>query len=330
MTTPARTSRFLEQVEDSSQLAMGAKIQVWGGPETGKSHDAYENLPRPLIVVDSDVSAGLFNDDRFEGFKRLGPDKIPDLQTLVAFLDEFTSDPRWYRSYRSLLIDSLTQFVDPKVAELGNDNSSAAPAARVDELQGASRSRAIAEQGRAQADWARIAKELTRLIRKVSALGVHIYVVAEERTKFIGNRPGDGEDGAKSSLSPKKFTHAFDLIVQKTSRSEVVVRKSRYRGWTTDQKLESYDASRDLAPVLGGTAPRSAGLEDFDPSTTAHEELMELLKALGSDARGGRIPLAKMREYLAVARDNALAEGDVRKLVNEVKRTFGSGATRAA
>src|SRR5206468_3713423 len=134
---------------------------------TGKSHDAYENLPRPLIVVDSDVSAALFNDDRFEGFKRLGPDKVPDLETLVAFLDEFTSDVRWYRSYKSLLIDSLTQFVDPKVAELGIDNSSAAPAANLDELQGAPRSRALAEQGRAQADWARIAKELTRLIRKV-------------------------------------------------------------------------------------------------------------------------------------------------------------------
>ena len=88
---PLRTS-FLDQVEDSTQLAMGAKIQVWGGPETGKSHDAYENLPRPLIVVDSDVSAGLFNDDRFEGFKRLGPDKIPDLETLLAEDSTFYGD----------------------------------------------------------------------------------------------------------------------------------------------------------------------------------------------------------------------------------------------
>ena len=163
----------------------------------------------------------------------------------------------------------------------------------------------------------------------MSALGVHIYVVAEERTKFVGNRPGDGEDGAKSSLSPKKFTHAFDLIVQKTSKSEVVVRKTRYRGWTKDQKLESYSAARDLAPVLGGTAPRSAGLEDFDPSTTAHEELMELLKTLGSDARGGKIPLAKMREYLAIAKNNDTADAEVRKTVNEVKRIY-AGASRAA
>ena len=59
MTQPARTPRFLDEVEDSASLAMGAKVQVWGGPETGKSHDAYENLPRPLIVLDSDVSAGL-------------------------------------------------------------------------------------------------------------------------------------------------------------------------------------------------------------------------------------------------------------------------------
>ena len=329
-TAPRPTARFLDRVEDSAQITTGAKVQVWGGPETGKSHDAYENLPRPLLVVDSDVSAGLFADDRFEGFKRLGPDTVPDLETLVAFLEEFTSDARWYKSYKSLLIDSLTQFVDPKVAELGIDNSSAAPAANVDELQGASRSRAIAEQGRAQADWARIAKELTRLIRKVSALGVHVYVVAEERTKFIGNRPGDGEDGAKSSLSPKKFTHAFDLIVQKTSRSEVVVRKTRYRAWSKDQKLSEWSAARDLAPVFGGAVQKSAGLDDFDPATTAHEELMDLLKTLGSDARGGKIPLAKMREYLAVAKNNDLAESDVQKVLNAVRRAFGDPATRAA
>jgi len=332
MTAPnrdARPPRFLDQVEDSSQLAMGAKIQVWGGPETGKSHDAYENLPRPLIVVDSDVSAGLFNDDRFEGFKRLGPDKIPDLETLVAFLDEFTSDPRWYKSYRSVLIDSLTQFVDPKVAELGIDNSSASATAQVEELQGGARSRALAEQGRAQADWARIAKELTRLIRKVSALGVNIYVVAEERTRFVGNRPGDGEEGSKSSLSPKKFTHAFDLILQKSTKGDVVVRKTRYRKFAKDQKLSGYRAARDLAPILTGAEQKTAGLDDFDPATTAHEELMDLLKALGSDVKGGKIPFARMREYLALAKNNDAAESEIRKVLNELKRTYGS-AERAA
>ena len=327
---PATTGRFLDQVEDSTQITHGAKVQVWGGPETGKSHDAYENLPRPLIVVDSDVSSALFTDDRFEGFKRLGPDKVPDLETLIAFLDEFTSDPRWYTSYRSLLIDSLTQFVDPKVAQLGIDNSSAAPTANVEELHGGARSRAIAEQGRAQADWARIAKELTRLVRRVSALGVNVYVVAEERTKFVGNRPGEGEEGAKSSLSPKKFTHAFDLILQKSARGEVVVRKTRYRKWAKDQRLSGFDARRDLAPILLGTEQKAVGLEDFDPSTTAHEELMELLKTLGSDVKGGKIPLARMREFLAAAKNNALPESDVRKVINDVKRTYGEGATRAA
>jgi hypothetical protein len=157
----------------------------------------------------------------------------------------------------------------------------------------------------------------------VSALGVHVYVVAEERTRFVGNRPGEGEEGAKSSLSPKKFTHAFDLIVQKTSRSEVIVRKSRYRAWSKDQKLSGWLATRDLGAVLGGAVQKSAGLDDFDPATTAHEELMELLKTLGSDVRGGKIPLARMREYLAVAKNNELAERDVRKVLNEVKREFG-------
>jgi hypothetical protein len=324
------SARFLDQVEDSTQITHGAKVQVWGGPETGKSHDAYENLPRPLIVVDSDVSSALFTDDRFEGFKRLGPDKIPDLETLIAFLDEFTSDPRWYRSYKSLLIDSLTQFVDPKVAQLGIDNSSAGVTAQLEDAQGAARGKAIAEQGRAQADWARIAKELTRLIRKVSALGVHIYVVAEERTAFVGNRPGEGENGAKSSLSPKKFTHAFDLILQKVSKGDVIVRKTRYRKWTKDQKVGGYRAQRDLAGVFTGHEQKAAGLDGFDPSTTAHEELMELLKSLGSDVKGGRIPLAKMREYLAVANDNDRAEPEVRKVINEVRKAYGEGANKAA
>ena len=316
--------RFLDLAEDSANLAIGAKIQVWGGPETGKSHDAYENLPRPLIVVDSDVSASLFNDDRFDSFRRLGPDRVPDIESLIAFLREFTSDPRWYREFKSVLIDSLTQFIDPKVAALGIDNSSAAPSARVQALQGASRSKAIAEQGRAQADWARIAKELTRLIRSVSALGVHVYVIAEERTKFVGNRPGEGEDGAKSSLSPRKFTHAFDLIVHKISREEVTIGKSRYRCWTRDQRITGYRASRDLAPLLATSAQRSAGLDDFNPATPAHEELMELLRTLGSDSRGGCIPIGTMRTLLGLARNNDAAAREVRAAINALKRDHAS------
>ena len=257
-----------------------------------------------------------------------GPDKIPDLETLIAFLEEFTGDPRWYRSFKSLLIDSLTQFVDPKVAELRIDNSSAAPTANVDELQGAARSRAIAEQGRAQADWARIAKELTRLIRKVSALGVHVYVTAEERTKYQNGRPVEGD--GKSSLSPTKFTHAFDLILQKTDKGEVVVRKSRYRRWRKDQKVAGYRAAKELLPILTGAEQKAAGLEDFDPATNAHDELLELLKTLGSDARGGAIPVAKMRAYLEVAKNNDLPEPEVRKVINEVKRTYGESRPRAA
>ena len=79
------------------------------------------------------------------------------------------------------------------------------------------------------------------------------------------------------------------------------------------------------SPVFGGAVQKSAGLDDFDPPSTAHEELMDLLKGLGSDARGGKIPLAKMRECLAVAKNNAAAESDVRKVLNEVPKTYGGG-----
>lgn len=299
---------FIDQVEDSAEIVMGVKAQIWGPSGTGKSHDAYENLPRPLIVVDSDVASGLFADDRFEGFKRLGPDKIADVDQLVDFLEEFTSDPRWYKTYKSLLIDSLTNLVDQKVAELGIDQSSEGR-----------------DRGKGQVDFARAAKKLTRLIRRVSALGVHVYVTAEERLRYVGGKPAEGDDRGKSSLSPTKFTHAFDLILQKSSEGQVVVRKTRYRKWRKDQRLDGYIASRDLLPIFLGKEPKAAGLEGFDPSTTAHEELMELLKEIGSIAKGGRIPVPEMRAYIEIANDNDLPEPQVRKAINEVKKKYADG-----
>ena len=299
---------FLDQLEDSSEIVTGVKAQVWGASGTGKSHDAYENLPRPMVVVDSDVSAALFADDRFEGFKRLGPDKIPNVETLIEFLEEFCADPRWHKQYKSLMIDSLTNLVDAKVAELGIDQSSEAK-----------------DRGKGQVDFARAAKRLTKLIRQVSALGVHVYVTAEERTRYVGGKPMEGEDRGKSSLSPTKFTHAFDLILQKTAAGQAIVRKTRYRKWRKDQKLEGYVASRDLLPILLGKEPKAAGLEGFDPSTTAHEELMELLKEIGSIAKGGRIPVPEMRAYIEVANNNDLPEPQVRKVINEVKKKYGEG-----
>ncbi|HEY0970040.1 MAG TPA: AAA family ATPase [Gemmatimonadales bacterium] len=305
---------FIDQLEDSSEITMGVKVQVWGASATGKSHDAYENLPRPLVVVDSDVAAGLFADDRFEGFKRLGPDRIPDVDTLIAFLEEFVSDPRWYREYRSLLIDSLTNLVDAKVAQLGIDQSSESR-----------------DGGKGQVDFARAAKSLNRLLRRVSALGVHVYVTAEERTKYVGGRPAEGEERGKSSLSPTKFTHPFDLIIQKNGEKEVVVHKSRYRKWRKGQRLDSYQAHRDLLPILMGREQKSAGLESFDPATAAHEELMDLLRELGSTAKpGGRIPVPEMRQLIAAAMDNDLAESSVRTIMAEVRGKYGAGQAAAA
>ena len=296
---------FIDQVEDSTNISTGVKVQVWGPSATGKSHDAYENLPRPLIVVDSDVAAGLFADDRFEGFKRLGPDKIPDVDTLIAFLEEFVSDPRWYTQYKSLLIDSLTNLVDQKVADLGIDQSSEGK-----------------DRGKGQVDWARAAKKLNRLLRRVSGHGVHVYVTAEERMRYVGGKPVEGEEAGRSSLSPTKFTHAFDLILQKTSEGTAVVRKTRYRKWRKDQKLEGYVAHRDLLPILQGKEAKAAGLEGFDPATPAHEELMDLLRETGSTARGGLIPVDEMRQYIAIAMNNDLAESAIRKIVAEVRQTY--------
>jgi hypothetical protein len=320
---PEHSLRFADRLEDSSRLATGVKVQVWGGAETGKSHDAYEVLPRPLVVVDADVSASQFADDRFLPFKRLGPDAIPDFQACLAFLEEFTTEPRWHRTYRSLLIDSLTQLVDPQVAALGIDNSSVAIGVPCRTGAGPT---GPAASGRAQADWARAAKALTRLIRQVSALGVHVYVIAEARTRFIGGRPGAGDDGLMSSLSPRKFTHAFDLIVHKRSRDDVVVRKSRYRHLVTGQAIADYRAVRDLKPLLGGAAAPVADLATSDPSPIAHEEFLALLRSLGTIGRGGRIPAERMRTYLAAARDRTLQETVVRSLAVDVHERYGRPA----
>lgn len=297
---------FIDQVEDSADIQMGVKAQVWGASGTGKSHDAYENLPRPLVVVDPDVAAGLFADDRFEGFKRLGPDKVPDIEALIAFLEEFVSDPRWYKQFRAVLIDSLTNLVDAKVAELGIDQSSDGR-----------------DRGKGQVDFARAAKRLTQLIRRVSGLGVHVYVTAEERIRYIGGKPAEGDDRGRSSLSPTKFTHAFDVILEKRSEAQVVVRKSRYRKWKKDQRLDGYVASRDLAPILAGKEAKAAGLENFDPATPAHEELLELLRDIGSTAKpGGRIPVPEMRHLIQVASNNDLAEAQIRSVINDVRKRY--------
>ena len=321
--------RFLDQVEDSRDIVTGAKID-WGGPETGKSHDAYENLPRPLIAIDSDVSSALFADERFEGFKRLGPDKIPrprDAHRVPRGVHERPA----VVPHVQVAAHRLAHPVRGPQGRRARDRQLVRGADG--ERGGAAGRRAqpgARRAGRAQADWARIAKELTRLVRKVSALGVHVYVVAEERTRFQGNRPGDGEEGAKSSLSPKKFTHAFDLILQKTDKGEVVVRKSRYRKWRKDQRVAGYRAAKELLPILTGAEQKAAGLEDFDPATNAHDELLELLKTLGSDARGGAIPVAKMRAYLETAKNNELPEAEVRRVINEVKRAYGESRPKAA
>jgi hypothetical protein len=294
MTNPARTPRFLDQVEDSASLAMGAKVQVWGGPETGQEPRRYENLPRPLIVVDSDRVGGLFNDDRFDGFKRLGPDKIPDLETLVAFLDEFTSEPRWYRGYKSLLIDSLTQFVDPKVAELGIDNSSAAPRRTSTSCRARRAAARSPEQGRAQADWARIAKELTRLIRKVSALG-RARVRRGRGADEVRRQPAGRRRGRREVVALAEEVHAR----VRPHRAEDLALGGRRAEDALSRLVEGSEAerggrqSRDLAPCSAAPCRRARGLDDFDPATTAHEELMDLLKTLAPTRGGGKIPLAK-------------------------------------
>ena len=88
--------------------------------------------------------------------------------------------------------------------------------------------------------------------------------------------------------------------------------------------LTSGVLAQEPMPGAAAISLANAGLEGFDPATGGHEELMELLRELGSTAKpGGRIPAADMRQYLAAAMDNDLSESSVRGIAAEVRRKFG-------
>lgn len=313
------TGTFLSKVKDLSEVRSGLKVQVWGGTETGKSHDAYLHMPRPAVVVDGDVSGERFQHtltpDR-GAVKHFGPDVIPDLETLVAFLEEFASTPEWYKQYKSLIVDSLTIYTDDKVERLGIDQTSDARDNR----------------GKGQTDYAKITKKLTRLIRKISALGVHVYIIAEERTKYEGSKPVESQDASakgKSSLSPTKFTFPFDLIIQKSTKDTAVIRKSRFDEFKKDQKITGYDAANVIGKIVEGQIKKVVGLDSFDPECNEQEELMELLKSLGSDQRGGKIPKAEMQQYLLLAKDNSKTPSEFAAAIADVKAKYGEGVAAA-
>ncbi len=44
--------------------------------------------------------------------------------------------------------------------------------------------------------------------------------------------------------------------------------------------------------------------------------------ATGSTARGGAIPVEVMRQYIAIAMNNDLAESSIRKVIDEVRATY--------
>lgn len=75
---------FFQESRSGADFRMGLKVQVWGRAATGKSHDGYGTLPRPLVVVDADVASGLFVDGRFPSFTRLGPDQIPGARNPIG------------------------------------------------------------------------------------------------------------------------------------------------------------------------------------------------------------------------------------------------------
>ncbi len=303
---------YLSRAQESHSFQTGAKVMVFGGSLSGKSHDGYENLPRPLLVVDADTSADAFTDEaRFDAFRRLGLQHVPTADALLEFLEEFVSAPEeGSAKYRGLMIDSLTFYLDQKKRELKIDMSREAQQAARDHQPG-------------QADYARYARRFNELIRRVSDHGVVVYVVDEARTVFEGKNIVTTDERKRSSMGESKFTHPFDIILQKVSRERVIVHKSRYGKWQKGQKIETYRAARDLKPILDGREKKRRGLEDFDPATKAHDELMDLIRTLGSKSRGGVIEREDMERFFGAAQNNALSASDVREIINEIKRKFG-------
>ena len=301
---------LLAAAQPSTNMKLGIKILNFSQSGLGKSHDFYTVAPRPLLVGDSDASAGAFNRDGFEGFSRV---PLSSLAQLQALCDELIAEAeKGNFPYRSLFVDSMTVLVDKLIAELGIDMSGAV------------------SNPKGQASFAREAKGINRRIRILSGYGIHFFATSEERNKYAGGKIDADNAEAVSSLSDSKFRYAFDFIYGKQARDVVLIDKSRFADWQEGQTYEGFDAMTHLTPLIAGTAKKAAGLDGFDPATSAHDELMSLLKAKKSVGRGGVIPDAAMLEYVAMAKNNALESGVVRKAINDLLAQYPDAVAHAA
>ena len=305
-----------EKIKPVSQLKQVPKLLSYGATQTGKTHDA-GFMPGPALVLDADKGVAAFH-DRFPANFDQAP--VNSFDELVAALKDFVTDP-WFRKYKSLIIDGFTILWDREVHDLGLDQSSEGQSSSTREGK-------IATQ-KAHADLARRSKEVGLALRLLTDVDTVVLATAEERRKFRGMDLSDENSEARAGVSMRKFGHLFDFIYRKVSQTEIEVEKSRYESLKRGQKVADFTFKDHVLPIANGQVARSAAYRGFEAATAAHEELWDLLVAIGTVERGGKIPREEAQVYRNTAFDKSLDEPAVRKVINEVKEKYSAAVAAA-
>lgn len=301
----AATTSFLSKVKKASELKLGTKLQLHGPSGSGKSHDIYKvlhHLGLKCLAIDSDATV-----DKFTGREGFGdPDSLHlfTIKELIGVMEEVIDEAKaGDRVCDALFVDSLSNIVDMEIRRRGIDVTT-------DGMADATKT--------AQADWARDARYVNLLMRQLSAFGIHFIVSAETRTRYKGARIDAATAYDVSALSPRKFRYPFDAIVHKSDRTTADIDKTRYEKWPNEGfVIKDWDAIRELGDILSFKAKKQVGLDDFNPFSQAHEDLMQLLKKIGTEARGGKLTNAEAKRLATMAKSETPEEvvaAEIKKL----------------
>src|SRR3989304_10517728 len=99
----------------------------------------------------------------------------------------------------------------------------------------------------------------------------------------------------------RKFGHLFDFIYRKVSQTEIEVEKSRYESLKRGQKVTEFTFKDHVLPIANGQVARSPAYRGFEAAPAGHEELWDLLIAIGTVERGGEIPRGQGEGYRKTA-----------------------------
>jgi hypothetical protein len=301
---------YRDRVTSVQNLVQPPKILVFAPSQMGKTHDALANLPRPMLFIDTDVSAKSMSEGgRFEDFDT-PRQPVLTMEALITELREFVNDKEARTYYKSIVIDSLSVVWDRLTRELGvGQGGSTNPMNQI--------------------KLASLSKELKELLKAPSAFGVVVYATAEARLKMErteGRRQNFNADAAVASagLSEDKFFHAFDIVVGKTAQDKAIIAKSRYGSFKKGDVIENYQFATHIMPMVEGKVGRKVGADSFDPASVAQEDLYDLLRDLGSEPKGGKIPKEEMARLFGIATGDESFEPAARAAASDLRARYPS------